>query len=165
MSSAVKSAIIRLIYVSHVFLVAISCLSCESSYCDGLESRARNVEVQTELRRWVNQNLVGKTIPSNQVISGDGFGPGIRWLDKEFDGNLLGFGKYAHVRLVGPRARDELNDTITENVGSILFTERSRTGILVRTPNSSEFKLDPGFDSNRLIPVADDIAVLCDFSD
>jgi len=59
---------------------------------------------------------------------------------------------------VGPTAQDELDDQITENVDSVLFTERSRTGILVRTLTSETF----GVDANDLVYVDSDIAVLCD---
>ena len=88
----------------------------------------------------------------------DGVVPGLRWTRREIDNELFGFGTGGHVRLVGPSPIDERDNTIGKSVDSLMFTERSRTGILVRLPTKTDF----GNPSGNLVRVADDIAVLCE---
>lgn len=62
------------------------------------------------------------------------------------------------VRLVGPSAIDEMNDTVGQSVSSLMFTERSRTGILIRLPTKPDF----GYPPEGLTKINDDTVVLCD---
>jgi hypothetical protein len=88
----------------------------------------------------------------------DGVGPGLRWLGHDIDNELFGFGSGGHVRLVGPTPIDERDNTVGESVDSLMFTERSRTGILVRLPTKTSF----GNPSGELVMIDDDLAVLCE---
>jgi hypothetical protein len=128
-----------------------------SSYCNRLEAVARDPKAQAELHEWVNRNVVGQPIAASEVLAGDRIAPGFRWLAREFDAKRFGFGPKAHVRLVGPEAQDVLDDAVAESVESVLFTEQSRTGILVRLPSSSTF----GLDHTQFKEVSEDIAVVC----
>lgn len=143
-------------------IVLLSCgmslLSCsERQYCQGLISRAREAPVQAAMRRWA-QNFKAEEVSRDDVRSDDGVGPGLRWLGHDIDGELLGFDADGHVRLVGPSAIDEMNDTVGQSVSSLMFTDRSRAGVLVRLPT----KLDFGYPPDGLTKIEDDIAVLCD---
>lgn len=138
-------------------IASTSCFESETAYCDRLDAIARDEVIQDELRVWVADNLADKTVATDEVLAGDLVGPGFRWLGKSFDAERLRFGAKAHVRLVGPEAQDVLDGAITEKVRSVLFTERSRTGIIVRSPSSSSF----GVAEEHLRRIAPDIAVLC----
>ena len=144
--------------IALLVLLMLASTSCfEAFYCDRLEALARDGAVQEELRAWVKDHVVGKTISEREVVVGELFVPGFRWSGMTFDAGRLGFGADAHVRLIGPQHRNVLDDTVTESLESVLFTESSRTGILVRLPSSKRF----GVDEKHLVRVADDIAVLC----
>ena len=86
--------------------------------------------------------------------------PGYRWLGKPFDADALGFNERANVRLIGPRSVDLLDDDLAGRVQSILFTERSRYGILVRVPGAASFGLPGGVEIET---IADDVAILCEY--
>jgi hypothetical protein len=145
------------VVLSSLLAILVVIWSLTPSYCERLVKTARNRGVQDELQAWVHRHLAGHRIAYDQVQPGDGIVPGFHWLGMEFDGELLGFERPVHVHLVGPRSSDALNDTITESVRSVLFTEGSRTGILVRAPDSTVF----GVPAKHLIPISEDIVVVC----
>jgi hypothetical protein len=64
-------------------------------------------------------------------------------------------GPGAHVRLLGPEARNILDDAIAAHVKAIYFTERSRFGVLVQLPDRERFE------SFELTPVSRNVAVIC----
>ncbi len=149
--------------------LVLGLVSCREPYCVGLEASAREERTQVALREWVLRNLAGRRISPYEVLpDGDGVVPGSRWLGEQeprrkrpwpaatYDPAMLGFdAQRAHVRLIGFDFGDE-------SARAAMFTERSRTGVLVRLPSSESFGLDPSY---PLTPVSDDIAVLCDTSD
>ena len=140
-------------------LVAAVASCARFTYCGRLEAVARDHDAQTYLRAWVAKNVPGAFIGPNDWMMGEGVVPGFRWLGKTFDAKVLGFGDRAHVRLIGPGPGNVLDDDLAPLVKAILFTERSRTGVLVRLPEASDFGLEGGAE---LRAVADDVAAYCD---
>lgn len=133
-------------------LLVLGLTACDdpNNYCAGLIALAESHEVQADLRRWVAENVIGRTYTYDDpdVYGAGGMYPGFYWLKTDFDWSSLGFDEqWAQVRLVG-----KLDD-----VKSVFFGERSRYGVLVRNGTSGTF----GVPEQHLRVIADDIAVLC----
>ena len=126
-------------------------------YCHKLVETARTPAVEAEARRWA-RSFRAADVSIGDVEEFDGVVPGMRWLGHKLDNKLFGFDGDGHVRLVGPSPIDIRDGAIGENVDSLMFTERSRTGILVKLPTKSDF----GVPSKDLVKVTEDIAVLCE---
>jgi hypothetical protein len=138
--------------------VVASATSCSSKrYCEKLTATARDPAVQATARA-LARSFSPDEVSVRDVDAYDGVGPGLRWLGHAIDNELFGFGNGGHIRLVGPTPVDERDDTVGESVDSLMFTERSRTGILVRLPTKASF----GDISGKLVKVDEDIAVLCE---
>lgn len=147
-----------LLVLSLVVSVGTISVSCSSRrYCERLIATARDPAVQSVARK-LARSFSPEEVSVRDVDAYDGVGPGLRWLGHEIDNKLFGFGSGGHIRLVGPTPIDERDDTIGESVDSLMFTERSRTGILVRLPTKTRF----GNPSGDLIMIDEDIAVLCE---
>lgn len=136
-------------------MIAVSC--SQRRYCEKLIATARDPAVQSTAREWARSFKAGG-VSSSDVDAYDGVVPGLRWRGHKIDNDLFRFGSGGHVRLVGPSPIDERDDTIGGSVDSLLFTERSRTGILVKLPTKTAF----GYPSGDLVSIEGDIAVLCE---
>ena len=126
--------------------------------CTRLVNPARRPEVQAALRQWVASNLDVARLLEREIETGDGIVPGLRWVDKRLDRDLLGVGERVHIRLIGPTAGDLLADSVREQVVAVSFAERSRVALVVRAPGSSTFGMHS---RDRVWLLAEDIAVLC----
>lgn len=147
-----------LVVVSSILACSFLVLSCSGRhYCENLESTARDPSAVAAMRTWAKRFEMEEVYQRN-VQSDDGVGPGVRWLDHDINQELFGFEGNGHVRLVGPSPIDVNEGTVRESVRSLMFTERSRTGILFRLPGKTGF----GLPSAGLTKISDDIAVLCD---
>jgi hypothetical protein len=147
----------RLLVFELVLSVVASAVSCSSQrYCEELTATARDPAVQATARA-LARSFSPDEVSVRDVDAYDGVGPGLRWLGHDIDNDVFGFGSGGHIRLVGPTPIDERDDTVGESVDSLMFTERSRTGILVRLPAKATF----GDISGNLVKVDEDIAVLC----
>ena len=89
--------------------------------------------------------------------------PGLYRHKTEFDWQILGFDeRRAQVRIVGPHPIDIVDDEVT-NIKSVFFAERSRIGVLVKAPDSNDYGV--GSDEQFLIPISENVAVICIPSD
>lgn len=133
-------------------LTLTACGLSGEKYCDDLERRFSDPELQGYLIDWVDANVVGHTFSDDETSMGGGMVPGWHWLPYAVvDWDRLDFREQSQVRLVassGPSARE---------AESIYFGERSRRGVLVRMPDSLAF----GVKESELRPISDRVAIYC----
>ena len=128
-----------------------------SGYCDRLEAKARDPQVQTALRAWVSKNWTGKSVSGADFRDDDGIGPGGRWVPATFDGSMLSMGERAHVRLMGPSEMDIRDGNISAKVRAIGFLERSRYAVVVQLPDRPMYAEGP----RGVRWLSDSIGVVC----
>lgn len=128
-----------------------------SGYCDRLEAKARDPQVQVALRAWVSKNWTKKSVAGADFRDDDGIGPGGLWVRATFDGSILSMGERAHVRLMGPSPIDIRDGNISAKVRAIGFFERSRYGVVVQLPDRPKYS--EGAQGVRWL--SDSIGVVC----
>lgn len=154
--------------------------SIDNEYCLRLKDQLNANDVQSQLLKWVDDNFYQKkVIKRNQITTYyTGIRPGkytllehgFNWGLLEFDQllsriKLIGletsdfYQKYSHPSSAGKTAKQLRKPASINNVDSILFSEKSYYGIIVRLDNSNDF-IDKKH-QKYLQPVSDRIAILC----
>ena len=137
-----------------ITLIVSASLGCSGSdqYCERLIEAAGSPDAQTIMRNWVSQNINDRQYTGDQsrIHGAGGKWPGHAWLEANLDWSVLNLNHEngsRDVRLV----------SFPDDVSSVFFSERSRFGILVRTPGSENF----GIDDKYIQWQDNDIAVIC----
>jgi len=126
-------------------------------YCNDIEAKFSDLDLQSYLIEWVDENIVGRKFLEDEIWTSGGIKPGYFWLpDSEVDWVKFNFWERSQVRFIGPSYDANLSEIETE-IKSIFFAERSRKGVLVRMPDSTTF----GVNDSELRPISDRVAVYC----
>lgn len=123
-----------------------------------LEKKARQPELQSELRNWVGAHVAGKNLEAKWATMTTGFSRfGVFSVDNYFPWPRLDIKEPAWPTLIGPVRAADLGRP--ETFKSVYFGADDTVGVLVKLPGSPDFGLEDFKDSFR--PVADDIVVYC----
>lgn len=148
--------------------LASTIVSCGSNsevlYCNNLQERLKNEDVVIRLEQWAIDHIFGPGLLKDDVKFEGRMIPGFyRYYGKQFDWESIRFdSSKSQVRIVGPRPQ-HVGEGRVDNVKAVFFAERSRVGFVVKAETAEDYGV--GSDSKYLIPVTDNVAVLCIPSD
>lgn len=149
------------------FLVSINLLSIlavlavftwgctQKRYCDNLVELISDEKVRQTLQRWVDDNISDDLLNSMDLKL-TGRSPGSYLVPLDFQWSILGFDNATVSTVTDP------GKNIYSNTSSILFSERSRAGIIVKKLESEKFGIPIKSD---LLKIHGRTAVVCQYDE
>lgn len=161
MSAGTKQLL--LVILGGVFL---ACTSSSDVYCERLITLASSPDIAERLEMWAKEHVFEPGVSMDEVDLEPNRYPGFYALRAPFDWDLLGFDpKWAMIKILGPRGITmDIRDNRLQIVKAVVFSEESRTGIIVKAPGLSDFGIK-GRREKYLKPISENIAVMCSFSE
>jgi hypothetical protein len=131
----------------------------DQEYCDSLVEKLADRELESLLLKFTKEQVISSNLSRSNLIRGGGIRPGEFRVLLDFNWDVLGFYRDAQIRLVSDTKYPV--DAILSDIDSVLFSERTRFGLLVKTQGSADF----GIKSTSIHAYSESghLAVVCDF--
>ena len=137
-----------------IFLLILLQASCSGhkTYCEHLQTLAESEDIRNSILRWVELNVKDGSTEHKNMWGVNGMMPAdYVILDEKFDWSHLGFGDFSRISIIGT----------PEKIDSLVFTERSRYGLLIKISEDQNFGLSDWLSENIYKSTSHEISTFC----